>query len=328
MKPALCYSLLGVASFCGAQSQPPQPRHATAAVLRAFDDHNIVMFGEAHGCKQEYEWLRELVATPEFADRVDDIVVEFGNSLYQDSVDRYIAGESLPLAQVQQAWLNVIGAIDAPSPVYESFYKAVREANLKRRGKRQMRILLGGPPADWDTIRNREALIPFLENRDTWYARQVKEEVLAKKRRALLIMGAGHFQRITPRGPGLHYIEQQLRAAGAGTWLIVFDTKIYDDPQKRFAAWPLPAIVDLRGNWVGDIPASEEDFPGGSPKLGDTADALLIVARAREGLTVLSVPRAELEGTAYATELDRRMMILHGRRLTLQEKAEEPLEPR
>jgi len=43
---------------------------------------------------------------------------------------------------------------------------------------------------------------------------------------------------------------------------------------------------------------------------------------------VLSVPRAELEGTAYARELDRRMMILHGRRLTLPEKAEEPLEPR
>ena len=67
----------------------PKPQDATAAVLRAFGTHNIVVIGETHGNKQEYEWLRSLVGTPEFADRVDDIVMEFGNSLYQKSVDRW-----------------------------------------------------------------------------------------------------------------------------------------------------------------------------------------------------------------------------------------------
>jgi hypothetical protein len=33
----------------------------------------------------------------------------------------------------------------------------------------------------------------------------------------------------------------------------------------------------------------------------------------------------EMEGTAYAQELDRRMMILHGRHVRLSDKAEEPL---
>jgi len=328
MKPVLRFLPLGFAFLCGGQNQQPQPRNATAAVLRAFDDHNVVMFGEAHGCKQEYEWLRELVGTPEFADRVDDIVVEFGNSLYQELVDRYVAGGDVPLAQVQQAWRNAIGMIDAPSPVYESFYKTVREANLKRRGKRQMRVVLGGPPGDWDQIENREQLIPFLADRDTFYARQVKQEVLARKRHALSIMGALHFQRIVRGIPGLPLIEQLLRAAGASTYLIIFDAKIYDDPRKRFAAWPLPAIVELRDNWVGRIPVYGEGFPGQSPTLGDTADALLCVAHAREDLTVLAVPRAELEGTAYVKELDRRMMILHGRHLMLPDKAEDPFEPR
>jgi len=287
------------------------------------------MFGEAHGCKQEYEWLRDLVRTPEFADRVDDIVVEFGNSLYQQSVDRYIAGEDVPFADVQRAWRNVIGAIGAPSPVYESFYKSVREANLKYRGKHQMRIVLGDPPGDWDKIKNHEELKPFALDRDTNYARKVKEEVLAKGRRALLIMGALHFQRIVGSGkPGLPPIEQEIRDAGASTYLIIFDTKIYDDPQKRFAAWPLPAIVGLRGNWVGDMPVFGDGFSGKSPTLGEAADALLCVAHSRQELTVLSVPRAELEGTAYAKELDRRIMIINGRHLVLPEKAEEPLEPR
>lgn len=103
--------------------------------------------------------------------------------------------------------------------------------------------------------------------------------------------------------------------------------RIYDDPQNRFAVWPLPAIVDLRGNWVGDIPVFGDGFPDKSPTLGEAADALLCIAHSRQEMTVLSVPRSELEGTAYARELDRRLMIINGRHLVLPEKAEEQLEP-
>ncbi len=58
----------------------------------------------------------------------------------------------------------------------------------------------------------------------------------------------------------------------------------YDERDKRFDAWPLPAIVDLRGNWVGDLPA-EPVLTGGTGfdklagmKLRDEADALLQVS--------------------------------------------------
>src|SRR5579864_8171998 len=112
----------------------PKPEDATGAVLHAFEKHDIVIFGEIHGNKQEYEWLRSLIATPEFADRADDVVMELGNSLYQKSVDRYISGEDVPMEQVQKAWRNTVGAIGPPSPVYMSLYQAVRETNLKRRG--------------------------------------------------------------------------------------------------------------------------------------------------------------------------------------------------
>ena len=66
---------IALSSVCNAQPNP-KPENATSAVVHAFETHNIVMFGEIHGNKQEYEWLRSLVANPEFADRVDDIVVE------------------------------------------------------------------------------------------------------------------------------------------------------------------------------------------------------------------------------------------------------------
>lgn len=88
-----------------------KPEPAIPAMVDLFRSHDIVMFGETHGNKQEYEWLCNLVKTPAFADRVNDIVVEFGNSLYQKTADRYIAGENIPQAQITKAWLNMIGAV-------------------------------------------------------------------------------------------------------------------------------------------------------------------------------------------------------------------------
>jgi hypothetical protein len=99
-------------TITGAQ-QNPRPENATKAIVRAFETHDIVMLGEFHGNKQLYEWLRQLVATPAFADRVDDIVMEFGNSLYQKSVDEYVSGKDVPLEQVQKAWRNTVGGIGA-----------------------------------------------------------------------------------------------------------------------------------------------------------------------------------------------------------------------
>src|ERR1700733_14386226 len=86
--------LLITGTVSHAQTEPAV-KGATPAILEAFQSHDIVMLGEIHGNKQEYEWLRSLVASPEFANRVDDIVMEFGNSLYQHAVDRFVSGEIL-----------------------------------------------------------------------------------------------------------------------------------------------------------------------------------------------------------------------------------------
>ena len=226
----------------------PKLEKANAAVVGAFETHDIVMFGEFHGNKQEYAWLRSLVATPEFADRVDDIVMEMGNSLYQKSVDRYISGEHVPLEQVQKAWLNTVGVVGPPSPVTASLYEAVREENLKRRGKHQMRILCGDPYIDWEKVKEKGDIAPYLANRDQWFTQVVKDEVLAKHHCALLIMGWGHLVRVLPV-PRRFSIEQELQAAGAKTYLIVVGTNTpggYDDLDHRFDSWPTPVIVSRR----------------------------------------------------------------------------------
>ena len=308
-----------------APSVPPRVRDATAAMVDAINTHTIVMFGETHANKQEYAWLCSLVRDPAFHARVDDIVVEFGNSLYQKSVDRWIAGEDVPMAQVEKAWRNVVGAVGPVSPVYAEFYQAVRESN-RMSGSHKVRLLLGDPYADWEKIKDAEDLGPFVTHRDEWYAQVVKDEVLAKGHRALLIMGAGHFRRAN--GPGL--IEQKLRALGADPYLVVFGTNVvgaYDDVDPRFDSWKTPAIVALAGNWVGDLPAIPV-LTGGmgqasSLKMAAAADAMLYVGP-RDSLTSVNVPASELENSDYGKEINRRLMIQMGRTMTFTLPAETP----
>jgi hypothetical protein len=320
-----------------------KPEGATEAVVRAFETHDVVMFGEFHGNKQEYEWLRALVATPAFAERVNDIVLEYGNSLYQKSVDRYVAGEDVPLEQVQKAWRNLVGAIGPPSPVYGAFYQAVRDSNLKRKGKHQLRIVCGDPYIDWDKVKDREDIGPYLAHRDEWYTQVVKEEVLAKHHRALLIMGWGHFLR--RNGPGV--IERQLREAGAKTYLIVAGTNTiggYDDVDPRFEAWPAPAIALADGR-VGELPAMPVLLGGtaGNARIGpgpasagnaaplqlkDAADAILYLGP-RDSLTQVFMARSELEGTPYGKEMERRLTLELGSSTNfIPEQSEAPQFPR
>lgn len=306
------FSLLLIA----AAKDSVQPQNATQAIIHAFNSHSIVMFGEAHANKQEYEFLSSLVASPQFADKVDDIVVEYGNSLYQKTVDRYIAGEDVSMQEVQKAWRNTM-SIGPVSPVYPSFYETVRRVNLQRKGKHRLRIVLGDPYIDWDKVQSREDVGPYLANRDQFYASVVKDEVLAKHHRALLIEGWPHFQR-SPAGPG--YVEKELQAVGASTLVVLFGTNViggYDDFDKRFDTWQTPAIMPLQGTWVGDLAAmpvlSGGTMPAGpNPlKLKDAADALLYLGP-RDTLTAVHMAGAELEGTPYGREMNRRLQILFG----------------
>ena len=309
--------LIPASLMCRSQSEIKlQP--ATLAILDAFRSHDIVMLGEAHGNKQEYDWLRSLIATPEFADQVDDIVMEFGNSLYQKSVDRYTRGEDVPLEDVQRAWRNTVAAVGPPSPVYASLYQAVRETNMQRRGKHQIRILCGDPNIDWQQVKEGKDILPFLGTREQTYARVVKEEVLAKHHRALLIMGAFHFMRHLDFMPNRKQfdIEQELLADGANPYLIVVGTNTTGGPEgldSRFDAWTAPVIVPLSGNWVGDLPAipvvtEGHGPPLQTPKLKDAADAMLYLGP-RDNLIVIPMTPAELRGTPYGDEIERRKRL-------------------
>lgn len=288
-------------------AQEPSPQDPAQGIVKLFDTYRIVMLGEIHESRQEYDVLGRLLADPGFPQRVNDIVVEFGNARYQDLVDRYIAGGDVPLDQVRQAWQDVVGALGPVSPVYGEFYAAVRAANQKLPRERRLRILLGDPPIDWSQVHSREDIAPYLPFRDEFYASVVRFQVLARKHKALLIMGEGHFRRNAGR-PGA--IENELLMSLVKPYIILPGSNMvrgYDELDARFESLPAPSLVEMKGSWIGALPTVGR--AGSTFTWDQTADAYLYLGP-RDKLTVVKNRRSDLEGTAYGKEVERRLTIL------------------
>src|SRR5262249_40064637 len=100
-----CLGLLPV-QRAPAQPNDPQPVDAVTTMLSAFDKYPIVALGDLHGCQDLYDFIATLVRNPKFPNKVNDIVVEFGNALYQDIADRYVAGKEVDAGELRQVWRN------------------------------------------------------------------------------------------------------------------------------------------------------------------------------------------------------------------------------
>jgi len=73
----------------------PVPEPAVSAIIAAFDKYEVVGMPEAHGLKDVDDVVLSLIRNPAFAEKVNDIAVECGNSLYQPILDRYIGGADI-----------------------------------------------------------------------------------------------------------------------------------------------------------------------------------------------------------------------------------------
>src|SRR4051812_22525544 len=59
-------------------------------IIEAFKTNDIVALGEGtHGNEQGHRFRLALLRDRRFAEAVNDVVVEFGNSLYQPVMDRF-----------------------------------------------------------------------------------------------------------------------------------------------------------------------------------------------------------------------------------------------
>src|SRR6266851_3890253 len=149
----------------GADRGRPTSRPAANSPTRSwkpFKTRRLVGLGEAHGLQNYHDVLGMLLSDPRVPEVVDDIVVEFGNALYQPMMDRFISGPPVGNADLRPTWRDTTqspaGTWD--QPVYEQFFRTVRAASWALPPGRQIRVL-GDPPIDWSKITNFSQLRVF-----------------------------------------------------------------------------------------------------------------------------------------------------------------------
>src|SRR5687768_12212690 len=112
-------------------SRPAVPLEPIAAVVDAFKRHQIVALGEGpHGNDQAHAFRLSLIRDPRFATIVNDVLVESGNSRYQDVMDRYVNGGVVSRDSLRRVWEDTtVAGTTWDRPIYEEFYRTVREVN-------------------------------------------------------------------------------------------------------------------------------------------------------------------------------------------------------
>jgi heme-binding uptake protein ChaN (Tiki superfamily) len=186
--------MVGAITVAGAATARPSVRLPDEAagidgivqtLISVFDQVDLVALGEVHGRRADSDLRIALVRHPDFAKKVRSIVVEFGSTTEQSTLDRYIRGEKLPRAQLERVWKTTSNGV-WDSPVYADFFAAVRDVNLKLPADARIRVL-GGDPGPTDQRDRETAAVAVLE-----------EQVLSKHGKALMIYGAAHFYRTAP----------------------------------------------------------------------------------------------------------------------------------
>lgn len=311
-------------------SREARAQHDVAtAIAMALDSVWVVALGENHGHVEFHGLVIDMLEDPQIQARVNDIVVEFGNSLYQPTIDRYIAGGDVAMDSVRLAWRNTVVSPNLvwDSPVYERFYQAVRRINQERADGGSYRLVLGDSPIDWTAVGIRDDLLPFYDRSES-IASVVGREVLRHGRRALLIAGGAHLSRVNmvrtnqagvriaevsvvsrlqTRFPGSLFVIRSLARTGS---LDLSDIDRGAEP----ALWmtSAPSIGSHYANAVSTMKNMDgSDFDAyGTATLRDMVDAVIVWPR--EQVTIIDADASSLD-EAYWNELNRRSTILRGR---------------
>jgi uncharacterized iron-regulated protein len=323
----------------------PKPQDAPKAILAAFDKYEVVGMGAAHGNQDLDDFILKLIRNPVPPGKINDIVVECGNSLYQPILDRYIAGDDVPLDQARQVWRNTTQPMCGVSAFYEELFPLVRRINQKLPPERKFRVLAADPPIDWSRVKTRDDAWRFMNRdpadpatvwrfmmRDTAIASVMEKEVLSKHRKALMLFGTGHLYHNHGGPMLLASAVEMYEKSYPGVTLVIADhtgfgsyspvEKYNDEFEARMAAWPIPSLVqDMAGTWLADLLDKTHTFGGVSVMFRVGKDGKRTESPVDSGGVppikdggCLSLPRSEgfvAEGTAAGRDPPRQG--LHGR---------------
>jgi hypothetical protein len=286
--------MIGSCCVAGAENGAAVP--AVQGIVAAFQKHPVVIIGEArHGLAQMGEIYQALVRDPAFQNTVQDIVIEFASQHNQRLVDEYVNGAALPITQVRHIWRDTTKVASWEFPIYWDWLAAIREVNQKLPSSRRFRVLAGDTAIDWPRIKTHEDWVALGDN-NTSFANVIVEQVLKKKRHAVVILGGNHVTKSGDR-TGAPNTTTRVEARYPGSTYVVVHHMPPSGSEGEFHLLngKAPALYDLSVM--------------GSPSLS-VADAFLYVGP-RESLTETWPAPGSLE-VEYMKEVDRRSMIEWG----------------
>lgn len=288
----MCRGLLIVALLCTAAGNglagrqrahaaiPAVPIDPITGILDTFRTHDVVALSEGnHGNEQGHAFRLALIREPRFAAAVNDIVVEFGNAHYQAVIDRFVQGEQVAYEELRKVWQDTTqrGTV-WDRPIYEEFYRAVRDVNATLAVERRLRVLLGDTPMDWYAPQRSTP-----PRTDDFPASLIEREVISKKRRALVIYGGMHLIRkntpyLPAKDPALAplvaklisqfqngSIVAQLDRLGARVFVVATSTDFdISTIQANAVEWQRPSLALIRGTPLG-LASSLTYFPRSLP---------------------------------------------------------------
>lgn len=179
-----------------AQLQSKNAYDGIAFITAKFDTHDIVAIGETHDKVEVTDFYIELINQKAFRKKVDFLVIEMGNHLYQDLLDRYILGsKQVEEKQLYQLWRNhtscMLNGSDNTGMI--RLLKAIRKSNLENDHK--IRVLAADPDIDWAKVDCLQQFYKHLGNRDEFYTDIVVDHIVKPNKKALIIMGNSHFNK-------------------------------------------------------------------------------------------------------------------------------------
>lgn len=320
--------LCGLLALCA----PPSPwEDPTTALVTALESHPVVALGENHGHAEFHHWLVSALEDPRVSSLVDDVAVEWGNALYQDVVDRYVAGEDVPWDSVTMAWRNTIVSPNTvwDAPQYEAFFRHVRRINAGLPTSDRYRVLLVDSPIEWRQVHTRADAAPHFD-RARAMADVIRRRSLSLGRTSLFVAGGLHVSKRNRVHTNRYGVPTSEITPVA--WLQFYHPDAVFSFQSlardgQLAEFPVEAPTEVATVWSTSAPELREVEAGqlttlrnrdgsipnvyGSARLPDVVDAVILwPTRARTFQE--PAPDAFLVDW-YWTELDRRSHIMRGR---------------
>jgi hypothetical protein len=259
MRFGLPACLLAFASLLGAQGEPPAATlEPTEALIEAFRTHDVVAVTDPHGNDQVQMLLLTLVRDRRFPQVANDIVIETASSRFQDVLDRFVRGEDIAPNALRKIWeehtvSNSLG-IQA-----EALVRAVRMVNASLSPDKQLRVLAGDPPIDWDNVVTPADHQRWINLRDSYPADLIRHQVLERGRRALLVYGQAHLQR---QQIATNYdmsswqaqtvVSLLLRDSGARVFSAWTLLDAAGSPT-GISGWPTPSLALTKDTWLGAL---------------------------------------------------------------------------